>query len=373
MTNYKLSILAVVFLAALPATTSAQPAENVDSIEAAIAILEPLAEQYPSLNVAVGVGDEIVWSQSWGMADIEAGDVATTESEYPLYSVAKPMTGVLAARLEEMGLFDPSLPIRTYAPDLPEHYSDITGLHLLGHSAGLRHYREDGVPYTDGDEWWDIAQTDCSTVSQALEFFVNDPLDFAPGQHQEYTTFGYIILSYVLERAGGVGYAALMQEHIFDPAGMRQTRLDRVETQTEQAVVRYAEISGEWRATDSFQNSCRFGGGGFEGTAEDLARFGLAYSNNTLTSDEAARIVETAIQSEDGGSFTGYAFAAGQSMVDGVEVRAVSHGGAAIGARSYLYALPSHDVSVAITGNLEGEHMYQQARAIGRLFAGLPE
>ena len=50
----------------------------------------------PSLSVAVGVAGELVWAYASGYADIESQTFATPDTVYPIGSVSKPLTAVLA-------------------------------------------------------------------------------------------------------------------------------------------------------------------------------------------------------------------------------------------------------------------------------------
>ena len=335
--------------------------------------LAEIAAGYPGLSVAVGVGDRLVWTDAWGMADIEQGVAATPDTRYALYSVAKPVTGLLTAKLVIDGTLDPAAPVVNYLSDLPAHYSAVTAEHLLAHTAGIRHYHEtDAAVYAPEQEWMRISSRHCNEVRDALPVFINDPLVSVPGESHEYTSFGYTLLSRVVEGAAGRSFAELLKTHIFKPSGAATIGIDNPDDGEQRAVLYTGDADAGFQTAPLIDNSCRFGGGGLVGSAADLALIGLAYANGTLLPEEGETLVQTPILPRDGDSFTGYGFGVGAGERDGVAFNAASHGGAALGGRSYIFVIPSHDVSVAIAGNLEGAQLFRAAFDIGYAFAGIP-
>ena len=279
---------------------------------------------------------------------------------------------MIAARLVAQGLLDPNAPIATYLPDLPAHFGGVTSRHLLGHLAGIRHYDETGDdPYAPDQEWMQISARHCDSVDEALPQFINDPLIAEVGEYREYSSFGYTLLSRVLEAASGRSFSELAQD-IFDAAGADSITIDDPTGSLPRATLYAGNEAGAIRRTPQLDNSCRFGGGGFSGSARDLALIGLAYANGTLLTAEGEALIQTPILPRSGESFTGYGFAVGEAEREGIDFTTASHGGGALGGRSYIFVIPSHDVSVAIAGNLEGVHFYEVAFDIGYLFAGIP-
>lgn len=53
-----------------------------------------------------------------------------------------------------------------------------------------------------------------------LDFFKNEPVNFAPGEQFEYCNAGYIILGHIIEVASGKTYAEFIEENIFKPLYM---------------------------------------------------------------------------------------------------------------------------------------------------------
>lgn len=73
----------------------------------------------PAMQIAVARGDELLWSEAFGLADLEDGTPATTLTRFPIASVSKTLTAVAAAVLADESALDLDAPVRTYVPSFP--------------------------------------------------------------------------------------------------------------------------------------------------------------------------------------------------------------------------------------------------------------
>ena len=71
--------------------------------------------------------------------------------------------------------------------------------------------------------WFPHMREDWS-VEQLVDFFDDEPLDFAPGTRWHYTNSGYILLGAILEKVTGRPYPEVVSDGIFRPLGMKDTR-----------------------------------------------------------------------------------------------------------------------------------------------------
>lgn len=227
-------------------------------------IVAPLVRRGSGVAVAVGVDGRLVWSEGFGRTAHADGESVTPDTPFRVYSLMKQVTAVLA--LQSAGLGEVSLgeSVRRVLPDLPEQYEAVTPLHLLTHTAGVRHYR-DAAEAASNDH--------CATAAQALPRFIDDPLVGVPGAAEAYSTWGFALLSAVLERAAGVPFDALLERRILAPAGMTATRLEGGPGTGTRLSFYDVDADGRTRETPLVDNSCKMGGGGFLASAEDLVRF----------------------------------------------------------------------------------------------------
>ncbi len=215
-----LAIPTVLLLALATATPVSAQAGFDAEIARARAVLEPIISLFPGLAVSVTVDGEEVWADGWGFADTKTGQRAAPDTRFNVYSVAKMLTGIAAARLDEMGLLDLDEPLTNIIEQLPDSYGNVTPRLLIGHLAGVSHYASD-------EDWQAFGTRHCTEPADALPHFTNRPLMSAPGAERTYSTYGYVLLSEVLaRRSPQKSYTQFMRQEIFDVAGMRRTRLD---------------------------------------------------------------------------------------------------------------------------------------------------
>lgn len=326
--------------------------------KALASIADDLEDRLPGYAGAVGIDDRIVFSGSAGQADVESGRTATPQTRFRIYSSSKSIGAVAAMILAEDGKLDLDAPISTYLPDLPAHIGVVAVRQILAHRSGIRHYRE--------GEWDKVSNRNCSTPKEALTDFVSDPLEFAPGSDYRYTTFGYVLLSAVLESAAGKPFDIFVRERIFEPAGMSATAIEgRPLSGYDLAQFYDRSDAGEFSPTTGIDSSCKFLGGGLLSTAEDMVRFGLALVNGRLVKPATLAEMLT-VHSEGGGNYPpyGYGFIPGDGLTTTFGVSPEDfvpnwwHGGNGRGGYSVLIIYPERHAAVAITTNV---------RAAGRL------
>lgn len=322
----------------LTAAPGARPPGSEDwqaSARRADALLRDVADGAVGLSAAVVRADGTAWTHAYGPADVASGRPVDPETRMRLYSVAKPMTAVAAARLMERGLLDPAAPIQRYVPDFPDKGAPITAMQLAEHTSGIRHYANDGEAH---------GLRHCDTVDEALEIFAGDPLVHAPGERETYSSWGYVLLSAVLEGAAGRPYPELMHELVFDPLGLDSPAIDDPREEVPDRASFYRETEpGTFVAAEPVDNTCKWGAGAWLGTAEDVARFGLGMVDGTLLQPRTEQM-----------------FLRGQPVY-----RAQ---GWSAGAMAFLVADDEHQLAVALLSNAIGETLGPTLqRAVARI------
>jgi len=309
---------------------------------------------------------DILLNESIGVRDVAAGVPTTPETRYRLYSVAKPFTAAAALKLAEDGLLDLDAPIGEILTSLPEHVQGITTRQLMANRSGIRHYRQ--------GEWVSVSNRICTEPNDALPDFIGDPLEFAPGTDNVYSTFGFVLLSAVLQAAVERSYQDIMNFTVFARANMESIALDG-RTLDGFAVSEFYLHDDErtppfMRVFDydpTINASCKFGGGGFVGTSIDLARFGDALLNGKILSNASLNDMWTLRTPNS--EFPGYAlgFFDGQTWLENLarlrrEQEGISsnafpipvawfHGGSGAGGYSILFIYPDDDLVISMASN----------------------
>ncbi len=325
------------------ATTIANP-DYFDAITNARRVArDNLGIGLPGLSIAVSVGGEIVWAEGFGWADIEQGMAVTPRHKFRIGSVSKPMTAAALALLWEEGAIDLDLPVQTYVPDFPEKEFPITTRQLAGHLAGIRHYR--------GDEF--VSSLHYPTVSDGLEIFANDALLHEPGSAYQYSSYGWNLISAVIEGASQSEFLELMQARVFDPLGLRQTAPDQNLDVIPHRVSFYSQSpagNGRFINGPYVDNSYKWAGGGFLSTPSDLVRFASAHLEPGYLRAETLELLFTSQTLADG-TETGYGIGWGVRDDPGGR-RLISHGGGSVGGTTMLAMWPEEKLVVAMATNL---------------------
>lgn len=302
----------------------------------------------PGMTVAVANRERVVWEAAFGLADLENGTPMKESARFRLASISKPMTAIGVLQQVERGKMKLDADIRDYVPAFPQKAHMVTVRQLLGHLGGIRHYRAGEVEsvrhYTD--------------VLKPLEIFAGDPLVHAPGTKYLYTTYGYNLLGAALQAASGVNYVEYIRQNVLAPAGMKNVVPDDHYAIIEGRVRGYQKRKdgSVWNAALA-DTSNKIPGGGWLGTAGDIARLALAFRQCKLTKRETVELM-LRTQRTATGAHVGYGmgwqiFRHLDPKVP-LEKRIVGHGGSQPGTNTFLGMTLDASWSVAILTNLEG-------------------
>jgi hypothetical protein len=167
--------------ACVPRTFARPPAAYAGAVEGARrSICEYLGPEVPGLQVAVGVGGYLVWSETFGEADLGRHLAVTLETRFRIGSVSKPITADALALLVQGGKLDLDAPIQRYVPNFPTKRWPVTVRELAGHLAGIRGYIDDAAESHSAIHY--------PTVTSGLAIFAQDSLLFEPGTRFSHST-----------------------------------------------------------------------------------------------------------------------------------------------------------------------------------------
>jgi CubicO group peptidase (beta-lactamase class C family) len=335
---------------------AALPAEKIKQIEALVSA-EMSKQKIPGMSVAVVAGRQVRWSAGFGMQDVENSVAARPSTVYRLGSISKPITAVAVMQLSERGKLDLDAPVQKYCPAFPEKQWPLTTRQVLGHLAGIRHYKS--------DEEFNSTRF-YSGVAEGLDMFKGDPLLSEPGTKYNYTTHGYSVLGCVVEGASGQKFADFVSENVFRPAAMERIRVDSVADIIPNRAQGY-RITDKGVLTNSplADNSYKVPGGGFVSTAEDLARFAVALQTDKLLKRETIELMYAPQKTKDGKE-TSYGLGWGVGKRPAGE-RAVGHSGGQQRVSTFLHMQPEQGLAVVVMSNLEGARLGELVQQIGDL------
>ncbi|XP_069621680.1 serine beta-lactamase-like protein LACTB, mitochondrial [Ranitomeya imitator] len=392
----------------------------------------------PGIVVGVSVDGQTVWTEGLGFADVENRIPCSPDSVMRVASISKSFTMAALAKLWQEGRLDLDAPVQKYVPEFPEKEFEgekvtITTRLLVSHISGIRHYEKDiqkirkkigkkssEMPLDDTESTRIVEQHKSkpdtaknkknaplepeefyikdkfNSVTEALELFKNDPLVFKPGSQFLYSTHAWTLLSAVLEHASGRKFLDYMQQMFRDLAMINTLPEEHEPIIYNRA--RFYSFSDKKRLINCpyVDNSCKWAGGGFLSTVNDLLRFGnvLLYSYQAketatmlpgyLKADTVSMMWKQVPNTEMSWDRDGK-YAMGWGTVEGkqdfgqckCQKHYVSHTGGAVGASSVLLILPGEDdqtmippsgVVVTILANMQGTGLNTTALKIALEF-----
>jgi CubicO group peptidase (beta-lactamase class C family) len=321
---------------------------------------EWIARGIPGLSLTVAVDGKIMYSEGFGYADLEERVPVWPTTKFRIGSISKPLTATALMQLVEAGKLELDAPVQKYVPSFPDKGAVITTRMLAGHLAGIRHYQ--------GDEF--NIQKHYANVLDGVKIFENDPLVSPPGTKFNYSSYGYNLLSAVVESASGENFLAYMQKHVFAAMGLAHTAADQNTQIVEQRSRFYEkEKDGTLENAPYVDNSYKWAGGGFLSTSEDLVRFGSMLLQPGFLKADSLKLLFTS-QKTKSGEETGYGM--GWGITKSPSGRVVyEHSGGSIGGSSQLMVYPETHVVVALVTNLSGrEWKAAEVEAVAEMFEG---
>jgi serine beta-lactamase-like protein LACTB len=350
-------VLALLFLAALAPTAPAQEhqlsPEKRTQIEAAVSRFMA-STHVPGVSVAVVENGDYEWASGFGFADLENNAPASEHTLFRLGSISKSLTATAAMELWERGRLDLDAPVQKYCPAFPQKPWPITTRQVMGHLAGIRHYK--GGP--DDLEIGNTKHFD-DPIQAGLDFFKNEPLLSEPGKTFHYSTQGYTLVGCVVEGASGGKYVDFVRQNVLIPAGMEHTQVD-----DRFAIVPYRTRfysnteSGAVQNADFLDSSYKIPGGGWLSSAEDMARFEAAILNDKLLKRATRDLMWTPLKPSGGSSDEKdekkdrYGLGWGADSEGGVAV--VGHTGGQQGTSTAFMIAPAQRAGVVVLANMEG-------------------
>ncbi|MCG8605490.1 beta-lactamase family protein [bacterium] len=310
----------------------------------------------PGITAAASVGGRIVWAEGFGYADVENRVPVWPHTKMRIGSVSKSLTSAAIGLLYQQTKLDLDAPIQKYVPSFPQKRWPITTRQVAGHIAGIRHYRDQEF----------LSSRYYQSVLDGLTIFKRDTLLFQPGDKYSYSSYGWNLVSAVIEGASGQDFLTYMRENVFEPLGMRNTLADHTSRIIYNRTRFYARSDETLINAPFVDNSYKWAGGGYLSTAGDLIIFANAMIDAEFLKPETVELLFTSLKTTSG-ERTNYGLGWRLSEVEGERV--VGHGGGSVGGTTVLMMIPDKKVVLAVISNLSGARLREPCEKILKLFA----
>ena len=273
----------------------------------------------------------VVYDETYGMADREAGKPMTDDAIFRIYSMSKPITGVAVMMLYEEGRFALNDPVAMYLPELADlqvAVSTADGGDTRMTSDGTQSRTEgegdrsaagqfrapvrqptirDLLRHTAGFTYGVFGDTEVDRMYRDAGLLADDmtlaeftaklgriPLQYEPGTRWHYSV-SVDVQGRLVEALSGMSFGEFLRQRLFEPLEMVDTSFVVPEGKWDRVAQIYApkgtpeDISNAFRAgtlsselvvapdtvNDGYRDGARFesGGGGLMSTAADYLRF----------------------------------------------------------------------------------------------------
>jgi len=234
-------------------------------------------------SVTIAKDGNVLYTRSFGYSQVTGTDrkPATAETKYRIASITKMYTAVMIFQLVEEGKLKLTDTLDKFFPQIP-NANRITIAQILHHRSGIHDIEADG-------SWGKQPRTRDEIVARIAQ---GQP-DFEPDAMHRYSNAGYVLLGYVLEKAGGKPYAEALKERIVSKIGLKDTYLGVGGTDAGRNESFSYAYFGSWKEQAELDFSVPGGAGSILSTPTDMTKFIQALFDLKLVSEASFNQMKT--------------------------------------------------------------------------------
>ncbi len=309
-----------------------------------------LAEKDKAMgSIAAAKDGKLLYARAVGHARSEGKEkiTSTPATRYRVGSIAKMFTGTMAFQLVEEGKLQLTDTLDKFFPQVP-NASKITIAHILNHHSGIHSFT--------GDREFRTWLANPKTRDEMVTIIAASKPDFEPGEKYAYSNAAYVLLGYIVEKAGGKPYQQALKERITSKLSLKDTYLGEGPVEPAKNESYSFRFDGEWQQSPQHTHlSIPGGAGAIISTPSDLVKFIQGLFDGKLITKENVDLMTKNKYAMDEFKFG--------------DVTMFGHNGAIDGYRSYVAYLPGEKLAVAYTSNgavFSAEEIMKGAYAILR-------
>lgn len=340
----------------------------------AIASQALTAQHLSGIQIAVGRGGRVLFTQGYGLRDRAHRLAVTARTVFPIGSVTKQFTAAAVMQLVDRGKVRLDARVSQYLPQAP-HAGEITVRELLNQTSGLPDYLEYKpllVSIMNGT-------VDPEPVAKMVALVDGKPLHFQPGTKYEYSNTNYALAGMLIAKISGIPYAQYLQRNIFTPLNLTAMQYLRWSVPLGSDVARgYDFKKGQFtllgRASMDWGNAA----GAIASDASDLVRWDHAFFSGAVIPQRLVRVATTPpagvvmlpSKNRVNNIGIGYAFGWVQARAEGRQM--IWHNGGLPGARAMNATFPRDDLDIVVLTNATDAEPEDIALKIARVIYDTP-
>jgi CubicO group peptidase (beta-lactamase class C family) len=320
-------------------TAHAQTAVGGDSVDRYVRS-EISRQHIPGLSVAVLRGDSVILARGYGYANVEQRAAATDSTVYEVGSISKQFTAAAIVLLSEHGRLGLDDAITRYLPEGSGIWPEVTIRHLLTHTSGISDQSLDTLDWRK-----DYSEEELVRLAAA------QPLLFAPGESESYSSTGYTLLGVIIRRVTGQFYGDFLRDSLFRPLSMRSARINSqtnlVPNRSSGYYLEHGALKNrEWVSPSMTATADR----GLSLSVRDLAQWTVALNHGKLLRPAGLEASWTPVRLNNGWT---YPYGLGWQLLQQRGYSRIGHTGARDGFRATFQRYPDSRLTVIVLTNLD--------------------
>jgi D-alanyl-D-alanine carboxypeptidase len=296
----------------------------------------------PSASIAVVKDGQLIYTQAYGIANIQRRKAATTNMRYSIGSISKQFTAAAILLLAEDGKLSLDDKVGRWLPEITRA-NEVSLRQLLSMTAGYQDYWP--------QDYVMPSMMQPAAIDAILTGWAGKPLDFEPGTKWQYSNTNYVIAGIIAERAAEMPLIDFLQKRIFTPLKIESVfNTDQAPLGPDEPM-RYQRFAlGPPRPAPKEGKGWMFAAGELAMTATDLAAWDISVINQTILKPASYREMETDVRLANGAASL-YGLGVGLKIADGR--RQIAHGGEVSGFTATNAIYPDDRVAVVVLTNLD--------------------
>lgn len=293
-----------------------------------------LAEKNKAMGSLIVTKDgNIFYSRAIGYSQINSTEkkAASAATKYRIGSITKMFTAAMIFQLVEENKLKLSETLDKFFPQIP-NAQKITLAQMLGHRSGI-------FNVTENPDFRSL-KTQAKTKDEMVALIAKAKPAFEPGEKAQYSNSNYVLLGYIVEKAGERSYEDALKQRITSKIGLKDTYLGTGYAEASKNEGFSYRFISDWEQESETHLSIPGGAGAIISTPNDLTKFIQALFDGKIVSKESLEQMKPKDQFGSGIN----SFPIGGKTFYG-------HGGGIDGFRSLLVYLPEEKLSLAYTSN----------------------
>ncbi|MDP3557216.1 MAG: serine hydrolase domain-containing protein [Bacteroidota bacterium] len=236
-------VLNIFFLLALSSFAKAQV--NVELLKISLdSVLSENNINDPGGSVHIEQGNQIIYSKSFGLADIKTKEKFSEYTVSNIGGISKTFIAYSILILQKQGKFSIEDPISLYFSDFnnKEIASSVKIKHLMMHTSGFI-----DLPLSKKDSLVSLKISDTQNFESLKHV---NKLAFEPGSNFAYSDKAYSGLVLIIEKVSNLKFHEFVKQNILTPSGMSFTKVTENDFPNEKVAHAYLKLKKKYKEYD---------------------------------------------------------------------------------------------------------------------------